>query len=195
MGDSLLSTNTLTGQSVSHQVEKSLNQEVVDRSVPGARMAYNLPISGSLGLNISKQYVKGDWDWVILNGGGNDLLFGCGCGACARKMNKLISWDGERGKIPDLIGHLRQSGAKVIYVGYLRTPGFSSIIERCSDEGDELDRRIELAATQDDGLYFLSNADLVPHGDKSYHTADTIHPSPKASKSIGQRIARIISES
>jgi lysophospholipase L1-like esterase len=194
MGDSLLSTNALTGQSISHQVENILGQEVIDRSVPGARISYILPISGSLGLNISKQYAQGDWDWVILNGGGNDLWFGCGCFGCDEKMNQLISEDGERGKIPSLIYRLRQTGAQVIYVGYLRSPGIGSPIEGCKNEGDELERRIARSASKDIGLHFLSNADLVPRGDRSYHAIDMIHPSPKASNAIGKRIAQIIAQ-
>jgi hypothetical protein len=192
MGVSLLSTNALTGQSISHEVEKLLGQEVIDRSVPGARISYILPITGSLGLKIGQQYAKGEWDWIILNGGGNDLWFGCGCYICEAKMNKLISLDGENGKIPELVNKLRSTGAKVIYVGYLRSPGVGSLIEGCRNEGNELERRIEELADKDEGLYFLSNADLVPHGDRSYHAIDMIHPSPKASKAIGQRIVDLI---
>jgi hypothetical protein len=33
---------------------------------------------------------------------------------------------------------------------------------------------------------------MVPHGDRSYHAIDLIHPSFKASRQIGQRIAQII---
>ncbi len=193
MGDSLLSTNAMTGQSISHNVEKALGQEVIDRSVPGARIVYALPITGSLGMNIGKQYAKGDWDWVILNGGGNDLWFGCGCIVCKHKMDKLISKDGTKGKIPTLVRKLRATGAQVIYVGYLRSPGVGSPIEGCRNEGDELERRISRLGEIDDGFYFLSNADLVPWGDRSYHALDMIHPSPKASKAIGQRIAKLIS--
>ena len=91
MGDSLLATNQLTGQSITDAVEKQIGVKVVDRSVMGARILYGLPISGSLGLNITKQYRPGEWDWVILNGGGNDLWLGCGCILCDRKMNRLIA--------------------------------------------------------------------------------------------------------
>jgi hypothetical protein len=34
---------------------------------------------------------------------------------------------------------------------------------------------------------------MVPHGDLSYHAIDRIHPSVKASREIGARVARIIS--
>ncbi|MGR3546916.1 MAG: SGNH/GDSL hydrolase family protein, partial [Roseovarius sp.] len=49
-----------------------------------------------------------------------------------------------------------------------------------------------LLAGLDRGVHFLPLADLVPHGDRSYHGIDLIHPSLKGSRVIGQRIAEII---
>lgn len=192
MGDSLLAFHKLTGQSVSHGLETLLQEPVVDRSVSGARFFYILPITGSAGLNITRQFVPGPWEWVVLNGGGNDLLFGCACRGCDRRMNRLISEDGQRGAIPGFISKLRKTGARVIYVGYMRTPGVTSPVERCTDEGDVLEARIGRLAARDPGIHFVSNADLVPDGDRSFHALDLIHPSVKGSRVIAERIARII---
>ncbi len=112
MGDSMLATHSLTGRSVSHMVEAQIGEEVIDRTVPGARMIYALPLTGAAGLNIPKQYRPGKWDWVVLNGGGNDLLLGCGCMFCNRKLEQLISEDGRRGAIPGFVSRLRQDGAR-----------------------------------------------------------------------------------
>ena len=192
MGDSLMAAHGLSNRAISDVVAKQLTQPVVDRSVLGARMIYNLPLTGAAGLSIPQQYRAGEWDWVIVNGGGNDLWLGCGCFACRAKMDKLISQDGRRGKIPGLLNTLRKDGAKVVYVGYLRSPGLGSPIEHCRDEGNELEARIAKLAELDNGLYFLSNADLVPHGDRSFHGIDMIHPSIKASTAIGERISELI---
>ena len=192
MGDSMLATHSLTGRSVSHIVEARIGEKVIDCAVPGARMIYALPITGAAGLNIPKQYRPGKWDWVVLNGGGNDLLLGCGCMFCNRKMEQLISEDGRRGAIPGFVSRLRQDGAQVLYVGYLRLPGLASPIKHCREEGDELEARIARLAELDAGVHFLSLADLVPHGDGSYHALDRIHPSVKGSAAIGKRIASMI---
>ncbi|MFK7752179.1 MAG: SGNH/GDSL hydrolase family protein [Sedimentitalea sp.] len=192
MGDSMLAWHATSHQSVSHALEKQLGEEVIDRSVVGARVLYELPISGALGLNIAKQYRPGNWDWIIVNGGGNDLWLGCGCFRCDRKMNRLALEDGSDGEIPRMIARLRMSGAKVIYVGYLRSPGVGSLIEHCRTEGNELERRIARYADTDEGVHFVSLAELVPHGDRSFHSADMIHPSIKGSATIGAYIARII---
>lgn len=192
MGDSMLAWHGMSHASISHNMEAILGEPVIDRSVVGARIFYHLPVSGALGMNISQQYVPGDWDWVVMNGGGNDLWFGCGCTRCDRKLQRMISADGQVGSVPDLVQRIRQSGARVVYVGYLRSPGVGSMIEHCRDEGDEFERRLTLMASQDSGVHFVSLADLVPHGDRSYHAMDMVHPSLKASRAIAHRIATII---
>jgi hypothetical protein len=195
MGDSLMAFHRMSGRSISANVSRSLGESVEDNSMVGAQMLYWLPISGRLGLNIPKQFRPGYWDWVILNGGGNDLWLGCGCVACNRKMDRLVSRDGRVGEIPKLLQDIRRTGARVVYVGYLRSPGMGSPIEHCRDEGHELENRIEKMAAKDDGIFFLSLVDFVPHGDRSYFAADMIHPSPKASAEIGAQVAEIIAAS
>ncbi|UWQ25056.1 SGNH/GDSL hydrolase family protein [Leisingera aquaemixtae] len=192
MGDSLLAWHGLAGKSIPDTVARELQEPVVDRSVSAARMIYKLPLSGAAGMNIRKQYTPGKWDWVIVNGGGNDLWLGCGCVACGRKMDKLITADGRGGAIAAMLSELRATGARVIYVGYLRSPGVGSLIEHCRDEGNALEARITRLAAQDEGIFFVSNKDMVPHGDRSYHAPDMIHPSIKASREIGRKVAEII---
>ncbi|WP_322867777.1 hypothetical protein U5922_017110 [Aquicoccus sp. G2-2] len=80
----------------------------------------------------------------------------------------------------------------MIILGYLRSPGFSSPIESCKDEGDELESRLAKLAVLDPGVIFHSITDLVPNGDLSFHAADRIHPSLKGSAAIAKRLAEII---
>ncbi len=193
MGDSMMAWHSLTGGSIAHTVSAVLDEPVSNHAISGARVIYKLPVSGAMGMKISNQYRKGDWDWVVLNGGGNDLWMGCGCGACEKRMNKMISEDGRKGAIPHMVDSLRKTGAKVIYVGYLRSPGAWSPIEGCRDDGDALEARIAKLADILPEMYFVSLADLVPSGDRSYHGADMIHPSRKGSAEIGMRVAEVIS--
>jgi len=194
MGDSLMAWHNMTGNSIAHAVGDALNEPVANHAIGGARIIYKLPMSGAMGMKIANQYRKGDWDWVVLNGGGNDLWMGCGCGACDARMGKMISEDGRKGAIPHLVDSLRGTGAKIVYVGYLRSPGAWSPIEGCKDDGDRLEARIKKLADIVPEMHFVSLEDLVPHGDRSYHTVDMIHPSLKASREIGQRVATVIKE-
>lgn len=192
MGDSMLAWNGTAHQSVSFAIEQELGEPVVDRSVSGAHVLYALPVSGAMGMKISKQYVQGEWDWIVLNGGGNDMWLGCGCIRCDTRIDRMISADGKSGAIADHVAQLRATGAQVVYVGYLRSPGRNSPIEHCRDEGDKFDGRIARMAAADPGVHFISLADLVPYGDRSYHAFDMIHPSVKGSAAIGRRVARTI---
>jgi len=192
MGDSLMAWNRSTGQSVGQYLEGNLQQPVLDRSALGATIIQKTPLIAAMGLSIPQQYQPGSRDWVVLNGGGNDLFLGCGCSACSERLDLLASEDGSWGAIPNLIDRLRANGTQVIYVGYLRSPGVGSMIENCRDEGDELERRLILAARKDLGVHYISLRDLASHGDRSYHAFDMIHPSPKASRAIAQRVTEII---
>ncbi len=195
MGDSMMAWNSGAQSSIPEVISAELGEEVVSRAISGAHIVYNLPLTGSAGLRIRNQYVKGDWDWVVMNGGGNDLWLGCNCNACDRRMNKMISEDGSSGDIPDMVTSVRSTGAQVVYLGYLRSPGVGSIIEHCRDDGDELERRLARMAKGMNGVHFLPVADMIPHGDRSFHSLDMIHPSSKASKEIGRRAAKIITTS
>lgn len=196
IGDSLLSAHSISGRGVAGRLSQILGAPVKDNSVAGSRMIYNLPITGAMGLSIPKQFKPADdgraWDWVIVNGGGNDIFLGCGCNRCDRRITRMISPDGRKGVIPGLVSRIRQSGARVLYLGYLRSPGFDTPIESCKDEGDALEARLARLAALDRGIFFHPITDLVPHGDLSFHGADRIHPSLKASDAIARRLAAVI---
>lgn len=188
MGDSFMTSNGSAGYAVPNILRRDLGAFVRSQAVTGARYGYKMPITGALGFNISKQYREGDWDWVVMNGGGNDLWLGCGCMRCVKRLNRLISPDGKNGKIPTAVRRARAGGARVIYVGYLRSPGLGSPIEHCKKVGNALEARIAVMAKQDPGVSFVSLADIVPHGDRSYHAVDMIHPSRKGSVAASKRI-------
>lgn len=190
LGDSLMSSNRSVGGSVAQVLQDTHGAEVLDRSTPGARFFFGLPILSETGLRIPAQVREGAWDYVVLNGGGNDLLFGCGCGTCTKVLDRLVSKDGSSGAIPALVVRLRAQGAKVIYVGYMRTPGLVSPVEGCGPLGDEMDRRLSQMAGRDAGLIFVQLSDLVTvEGDRTFHSLDLVHPSVKGSAAIATRIA------
>ena len=193
MGDSLMAMNRILGGSVAQALGKALGVKVTDNSTLGARYFFQVPVLNAAGMKIKAQFTEGPWDYVVMNGGGNDLLFGCGCGSCTRMMSRLISPDATTGAIPDLVAELRASGARVIYTGYLRTPGLISPVEGCGPLGDEMDRRLARLSERDPGFRFVLLSDLVTtDGDRSFHGIDLVHPSVKGSRAIAGRIAALI---
>lgn len=192
IGDSLMAWHGVSGQSIADIVAKQLGEPVINNSVGGAKIIHALPITGALGMRIDSQFQPKGWDWVIMTGGGNDLFLGCGCKACDRRMSRMIDPTGQTGDIPKLIARIRATGARVVYIGYLRSPGVDSVIDVCLPFGNTLEERITNMAQRDSGVTFLSLADLTPDGDRSMHGLDMIHPSVKASRLIGTQVARII---
>ena len=193
MGDSLMAWNRASGRSVGKVLAQETGASVKESAVVAASHLYPLPITGAMGLRIGAQFRGGPWDYVVMNGGGNDLMLGCGCGACTGTLNRMISADGRSGVIPELVAKIRATGAKVIYTGYLRTPGLTSPVEGCTAIGNKFDARLAKMAKAQDGVTFVSLAKIVTEdGDRSYHDKDLVHPSPKGSAAIAKKIAALI---
>jgi len=192
LGDSMMAWHAISNSSIADAMSEILGEPVDNRAIGGARIIYGLPVTGAIGMKISKQYRGEDADWVVINGGGNDLWLGCGCGKCDRKMARMIAPNGQSGEIPRLVWRIRETGARVIYLGYLRSPGVDSVIDACRELGDEFETRIARMVRAMDGVYFLDVSNLVPDGDRSFHGVDMIHPSKKASRVIGHKLAEVI---
>ena len=195
IGDSLMAWHTVSAASIAHVVGKELNEPVLNRAMGGAKIIHALPITGALGMKIASQFsssAKERKDWVIMTGGGNDLVLGCGCNKCDRRMHRMIGPRGQVGEIPRLMSKIRQTGARVVYIGYLRSPGVDSVVDACLPLGNTLEARLSQMAAQDDGVFFVSLDGWTKSGDRSMHGVDMVHPSRKASKMIGKRVADVI---
>ncbi|WP_120636130.1 SGNH/GDSL hydrolase family protein [Ruegeria sp. EL01] len=192
VGDSLMAWNSTSGSSIPDVVEKNIGSAVIDRTVSAAWLQTQFDTDGHPETGVQAQFVEGDWKWAIVNGGGNDLMLGCGCARCDAVLDRMISADGQSGQIPQFLRRIRDGGTQVIYVGYLRSPKLLTPIEHCKAEGDEFEARIARLAQQEQGITFVSNHDVARAGDASYFSFDLIHPSRKSSRIIGERVAKVI---
>ena len=189
LGDSMMAWNGAVGQSAPHHLGDLLQEPVANFAMTGARMSHpiNLPISA--GYDIRKQPRKGPWEVVIMNGGANDFFFECGCEACGPVLDRMISADGIAGEIPQFINAVRQQGVPVIYVGYHRSRGLAGPVKACKDEFDTLDERVALLSDRMPGVSFVNLQTVFPEGDPTYYAFDRMHPSPKGSAAIAERLA------
>ena len=142
--------------------------------------------------SIPQQYTDEAWDWVIVNGDGNDLLFGCACVLCEKVIEGLISKDARKGQIPELSRKIRNDRSKVLYFGYLRSSGLLTPIEHCKSVGGELETRIVKLAESDEGTTYASIQNIVTSGDSSSFGLYRIHPSHKSSRAIAQKVSKIM---
>lgn len=188
LGDSILAWNAEVGASVADVLAAKLRAEVVLAAVPGSRVLGGAdPVPG--------QYVPGPWRWVVVQGGGNDLVAECGCGACDRALDRLLGRDGTGGAIADLIARIRADGASVLLWSYYAMPDDAPFpFARCGDELDEVHARLARLAASDDAIVLVDGRLAVRPADRALYDADRVHPSPSGSRVIGVQIAEALRE-
>jgi lysophospholipase L1-like esterase len=186
LGDSILAWNAEVGASVADVVAAKLGAEVVLAAVPGARV-----LGGPD--PVPDQYVPGPWRWVVVQGGGNDLVAECGCGSCAGALDRLIGPDGRSGAIARLTRRIRADGASVMLWSYYAMPDDAPFpFARCNDELDEVHLRLARLAATDPGVVLVDGREGVRPTQPRLYDRDRVHPSPAGSRVIGSRIAEVL---
>ena len=135
----MLATHRLSDRSVAVNMETALQEPVVDRSVIGARTSMRCRSRAARGSTSPSNTCP------ATGTGWSSMAAATTCGSaaavvCDGKLDRLISEDGRKGRIPGFLSKLRQSGAKVVYVGYLRSPGRGLAHRALPRRGGELER-------------------------------------------------------
>ena len=192
IGDSVMAWNGGSDQAIPDVIGQALNREVVNKAVPGAQFDNGSVLFSAVGFDIQQQYPGGTWNWIVLNGGANDLGFDdCKCADCSRLVDSLIGADAMSGEIPSFLTRLRGSGAQVLWMGYYKGNGKGSF-EGCRDDLVLLERRIARFAARMEGITFLDSETVIDPNDPSQFASDNTHPSPKGSALIGTYLAKAI---
>lgn len=192
LGDSVMAWNGSNDASIGDAVEGALNRRVVSKAVPGAQFDNASVVAGAVGFDVQRQLSSGRWNWVVMNGGANDLSADCGCGACGPSVEALIGADANSGAIPAFIRRVRkQTGANVIWMGYYAGSGTVSFAG-CRKDLVEIEARIAKFAARENGVVFADAEDVIDRNDATQFATDNIHPSAKGSALIGTMLAREI---
>ncbi|MCF2905822.1 SGNH/GDSL hydrolase family protein [Octadecabacter sp. CECT 8868] len=184
VGDSILAWHRGTGLSIPSVVEQQSGLAVSNVSISGATFL------GPRG--IPTQYANNDWDWMIVDGGGNDLLPTCGTLDAERVLDALISQDGQNGAIPAFISQVAGQGVDVILLGYYTVSDRGGSFSDCVSELDELSARQERFAATIPTVTFVDAGKVVGSGDAAAYAEDMVHPSPRGAALIGQLITSAI---
>lgn len=192
IGDSVMAWNESSDAAIPDAVARTLDREVISRAVPGAQFDNASGLASAVGFDIRNQYPGGTWNWIIVNGGANDLWADCGCGACGPVVDKLISADAKSGSIPRFLRQLRASGAQVLWMGYYKGNGRGSF-KGCRDDLVRMEERIARFALATPGVYFVDAEDVLDPEDPASFARDNNHPSPKGAAVIGAYLAQTIS--
>ena len=184
-GDSVMAWNRGGGASVADALQARLREPVGDVSLSFAQVA-----GGRSAFNIPNQLDGVQAEWVVLNGGANDLRRNCDCSDCGPVLDRLISEDGMRGAIPALVADLRERGARVIWADYYTSPRFAGTA--CEAPYQGLEDRLARMADADTGVTLVDMDDVFSPDDLSLFAADRIHPSQKGSARIASLVAPVL---
>ncbi|MCR8827474.1 SGNH/GDSL hydrolase family protein [Pseudosulfitobacter koreensis] len=184
-GDSVMAWNRAAGASVADVLQERLGAPVGDVSLSLAQVA-----GGRGPLNIPAQLDGVRADWVVLNGGSNDLSGGCDCSDCGAVLDRLISQDGTQGAIPALVADLRARGSNVIWADYYTSPRYAGTT--CEPPYRVLEERVARMAQADPGVTLVDMDDVFRPDDPSLFAADRLHPSRKGSARIAAQIAPLL---
>lgn len=189
IGDSIFAWNMETQEQVAAFLAEATGAEITDHSMSGAQIFVDDDEAAARGLDILTQYEEGDWDWLIMNGGANDLEEDCGCGECDVTLDDMITPDADGGRIPAFLDEVAGSGVRVIYLGYYQVGIEETDSAACVDEFDALDDRMSRYADATEGVFFLSGLGLLTEGDLD---RDGIHPNPVGSEILSMAISEAI---
>lgn len=190
VGDSVMAWNRDKDASIPDVVARATGRTVLNASVPGQ----GLTREGSLFPGtIQSQLRRGNWDWIIADGGANDLNRICNCSRCEAQVDRLISEDGTAGLWPGFVGQMKAAGARnILIMGYYGpADGGGGAFAKCSDEVAELDRRFARLAARDPQVTHVLTRPVVD-GERALYDDDLIHPNVRGSQVIGEVLARTI---
>ena len=188
LGDSLLAWFREEGSSVGDVLDASSSFSVA-----------NLAVSGSMVLegdeSIPSQYVRGDWGWVVFDGGGNDANDLCECGGCDDILNEIIGGAANEGVVPDFARTMRNAGHRVLVLGYYGMPASAQHgFHRCNDEAAILNARYERLANQTEGVYYFNLGRVVSPDDLRDYDDDHVHPSERGTQRMGEAIGAYLEQ-
>lgn len=189
IGDSVLAWNGFGGNAIPDVVARATGIPFANLSASGARISHSSDQARAKGGDIAAQFPGGTWDWVLLNGGANDLLFECGCKRCEGGLNRLIAADGRAGEIPALVARIRATGARVMLLGYYDGNARPNFFSGCGEIVDRLNERLERLAQARGGVFYVSAGDVIDPGDPGHWAVDRVHPSRRGSALIGAHVA------
>ncbi|APE45215.1 GDSL family lipase [Sulfitobacter alexandrii] len=194
MGDSVMAWNGTSDAAIPDGIAEALGRRVVSKAIPGAQFDNDSGIAGAVGFDIRRQFPGGRWNWIVLNGGANDLGSDCGCGACGSVVDGLIGPDAQTGSIPAFVDRLQwETGARILWMGYYKGNGKGSF-QGCRNDLVEMEARIARFAQTRPDVFFVDSEDVIDPTEPGMFAADDTHPSPRASKMIGSYLARQIAQ-
>ena len=185
IGDSIFEWHIWNQHSAPEHVEMELGISVYNNARSGSLITEETPTG------IRNQYIEGDWDWIVMDGGGNDLNTLCQCNNCSDVQDEIES------KYKEFLQQLlEKEDLKILIWGYYGLPQKAKYgFDECHDDFEELSRRQKKLADTNQRIFFVDGREEITGDDKSYFYIDKLHPSRKGTEVIGRQISEVIKTS
>ena len=195
LGDSIMAYNTLNCSSVGHFVGFDTDQRVLSNAVTGAKLyeiagQYQPPTSAAA-----------DYDYVIINGGLNDIIADTpmeGAATAACDCNGLVNHDACVAKLTELevemaelIASIHQtSSANIALVTYYPAETSDSFIGACFPYVEELNARYRSLAQHDDRVFAVETYGTEQDVIRKVNVfgRDNYHPTVTGSRQIASQL-------
>ncbi len=191
IGDSFMAWNREDGTSIADVIAYELDAEVENLAVSGSYLTNQLADAEEMDIRL--QYVADDWDWVVMDGGGNDFNDECGCDACETTLDSIISDSGAAGALPEFVEEMMEAGPQVVFISYYDVPEDApDTFPQCRDIMQTYDERLALLAAQLPSFYVVDAEDVIQPSNLEFYDDDFLHPSQLGSEVIGEMVADLI---
>ena len=181
IGDSYFDWNE--GADIPDVAGEELGLEVANEAIAGAKLTGRD--------DIRSQYAEGRWQFLLMNGGGNDMRDECDCTACGEDLDDLIAADGTRGDLVEYANEVASADVPVFYFFYPELPPGTEFAP-CIDVLLTLRDRVALAAEDRESLTLIDGGDVVRPDQGSMYDEDNVHPSEEGSRVLGAHAASVI---
>ena len=189
IGDSVMAWNGRQGAAVPDVVQEITGLKTRNLSVSGAKFSNLNPEQVAEGYDVRAQYVPGDWEWVLFNGGANDLMGECGCKRCENTLDAMISERGTSGSMPAFLRPIAENGHKIMIMGYYNSSERPNAFDACGENFDRLAERQQRFADATPGAYYVDGRKVIDPSDRSHFFIDHVHPSRTGSRLLGELVA------
>ncbi|MEC7984538.1 MAG: SGNH/GDSL hydrolase family protein [Myxococcota bacterium] len=187
VGDSFFEWNAEEGASIPDVVAESLDFELQNNAISGAYF------SAEDGDDIREQYESGEWGWVLVDGGGNDMNDECNCNTCEDNLDSIALEDGTAGDLYEFVSQIRSEGPRVAIMTYYNIPSNADDFRNCNDEVEDLANRFAAVAENMEGVIHIDARDVAsPETTPEAYDSDLVHPSVEGCQIIGEYIAEQI---
>ncbi|MEJ8560807.1 SGNH/GDSL hydrolase family protein [Yoonia sp. GPGPB17] len=185
IGDSIIWWNIDAEQSVADVIAGERDLDVINAAIPGAEFLADQD-------SIPQQYQPGRWEWVVMDGGANDLGDVCGTPRAQPVLDQLIDADLQGGAMPRFFDSVRSDGPQIIVMGYYMAPIVGGEFAGCEADFTTLNDRLAAYAARTTGVYYAPADAVIDPTNNGHYDPDLIHPSPLGSRLIGLQMADII---